>query len=145
MTGRYLLDTNVVSALSRPRAETAVRDWVRALPVDRLFLSEITVGEIAKGIAQHPDERRRAALLAWLDDELLPSFGERLLPVDLRIWRTWGRLAGAGGAKGRPVPILDGLIAATAIERDLIVATRNVRDFERLDVATVDPWRARAS
>jgi len=144
VTERYLLDTDVVSALAKPKRDVTARDWVRAVPMERLYLSDVTVGEIAKGIARVRDAARQAALLSWLDDELLPSFEDRVLPVDRRVWRRWGLLTGEAMARGRPVPVIDALIAATALERGLIVVTRNSRDFLRLGAPTVDPWSARA-
>jgi predicted nucleic acid-binding protein len=143
VTERYLLDTDVVSALAKRRPDAAVRDWVRAVPMDRLYLSEATIGEIAKGIARLQDAARQAALMSWLDDELLPGFEDRVLPVDRRVWRRWGLLTGEAMARGRPVPVLDALIAATALERGLSVVTRNTRDYLRLGAPTVDPWSAR--
>jgi predicted nucleic acid-binding protein len=135
----FLLDTNVVSEALRPRPDPQVLAWLQAHET-RLWLSVVTIGEIEAGILGAPDPRRAEALRSWLEETLIPQFTHRLLPIDLAVARRWGERTAAARANGTPVGAVDALIAATASEHGLAVATRNGRDFAHLDVAVVDPW-----
>jgi toxin FitB len=135
----FLLDTNVVSEALRPQPDARVLAWLRENEA-RAWLSVLTVGEIEAGIRGAPDLRRARELCAWLDDVLIPQFTHRLLPLDVAVARRWGERTAAARANGTPVGAVDALIAATAAQHGLAVATRNVRDFEHLAVEVVDPW-----
>ncbi len=139
MTG-FLLDTNVPSELTRPLPERRVELWLDAVDDERLFLSVVSLGEIFKGLAILPESKRRQGLQRWLDDTLRPWFHGRILPLTESIAERWGLLAGECHLKGRPLRVADGLIAATALDHGLIVATRNVRDFADLGVGVFNPW-----
>lgn len=139
----YLLDTNVPSEFSRDRPEPRVVQWLKAQPVTTLFLSAITIGEIRKGLVVMPQGRRRTDLEMWFHGELLVWFGNRILPVTHAVAERWGELEGQCQLKGKPLNTGDGLIAATAIELDLTVVTRNVKDFSGLGVAIMNPWDIR--
>jgi len=130
----YLVDTNVVSEARRGTRQAV--DWLRAVRADSLYLSVITLGEIAKGIAlkERQDRAAAAPLTAWLKG-LRRNFASRILPVSDAIALEWGRIAAE-----RPRGDADGLIAATAIMHDLILITRNVGDFEDTRVSLVNPW-----
>jgi toxin FitB len=132
----YLLDTNVLSE-ARRRSPEAVA-WLRAVDPASLFLSVITIGEIAKGIAQRArtDPVAAATLEAWLA-ALGTSYAERILAIDPAVAVTWGRLMAQ-----RTRPAVDALIAATARVHNLVVVTRNVADFADCGVDVVDPWAA---
>ncbi|HVZ87359.1 MAG TPA: type II toxin-antitoxin system VapC family toxin [Polyangia bacterium] len=139
MTG-FLLDTNVPSELTRPQADARVEEWLDAVDDEQLFLSVVALGEIVKGLTILPASKRRRELQQWIDTTLLPWFDGRILPVTESIAERWGILAGECHLKGRGLSMADGLIAATALEHDLTVATRNVRDFADLGVHVFDPW-----
>lgn len=100
----------------------------------------ISLGEIFKGIACLPPSKRRSGLQEWVENTLKPWFEDRILPVTEPIAERWGRLAGECKLKGRPLKVGDGLIAVTAIEHDLVVVTRNVKDFAGLGVQLFNPW-----
>lgn len=136
----YLLDTNVPSEFSRDRPEPRVVRWLKAQPVTTLFLSAITIGEIRKGLVVMPQGRRRADLETWFHTDLLVWFRNRILPVTHAIADRWGELDGHSQLKGTPLNTGDGLIAATAIEHDLTVVTRNVKDFAGLGLTIFNPW-----
>ncbi len=104
-----------------------------------MHLSALTIGEIQAGISQLPDSNRRKALQDWLDTDLKSRFGERILPIDADAASVWGRMYGESRASGRPVPVIDGLLAATAKRFELTVVTRNIRHFEEV-VDVVNPW-----
>ena len=132
----YLLDTNVLSE-ARRRSPQAVA-WVRAVDPVSLFVSVITIGEIAKGIAQRArtDPVAAATLENWLAT-LRTSYAERILPIDQAVAVAGGRLMSE-----RTRPVVDALIAATARVRNLTLVTRNVADFADCGVDVVDPWAA---
>ena len=131
----YLLDTNVVSELRRPRPDKAVLDWIAGVAPDHLFISAVTIGEIQAGIeiTREQDEAKAEELEAWLD-RVLASYGA--LPMDGPAFRVSARLM-----HGRSDAVTeDAMIAATAIIRGLTVVTKNVRDFEQLEVELQNPF-----
>jgi predicted nucleic acid-binding protein len=135
----YLVDTNVISELRKPRPNPTVLEWMDARSDNPLFISVITVGEIANGIAKRrrvKDGRHVAdALQAWLEG-LLSTYADRIIPVDVSIAASWGRLCDA-----HPQSATDMLLAATALDRGLTVATRNVEHFQIANVPVVNPFR----
>jgi predicted nucleic acid-binding protein len=134
----YLIDTNVLSELRRKRPEPSVVAWFAERPRQALFLSVLTLGEIRKGIERMSDAVRQQALLDWLEVELPQYFRGRVLSVDAITADRWGRLLGSAA---RPLPAVDSLLAATALQHDLTVVTRNTADFEGLGVRLVNPWQ----
>jgi predicted nucleic acid-binding protein len=141
MTG-FLLDTNVLSELTRPKSEPQVENWLNTADDERLFLSVISLGEIFKGLTILPESKRRQYLRQWVEETMRPWFDGRMLPVSERIAERWGILAGECQLKGRGLSVADGLIAATALEHDLTLVTRNVRDFAYLGIDILNPWPA---
>lgn len=133
----YLLDTNVVSELRRPRPHGAVLGWIAKIPADRLFLSAVTIGEIQAGIeiTREHDASKAQALEDWLD-RVVASYG--VLPMDAAAFREWARLK----HRKSNTLIEDAMIAATAIVHDLVVVTRNVRDFEGFGTPTLNPFES---
>lgn len=136
----FLLDTNIPSELTHPFPQPSVVRWLEDADDERLYFSVISIGEILKGIATLPESKRRKQLQQWLDRTLRPWFAGRILPVREPVAERWGVLAGERKLKGRPLKVEDGLIAATALEHDLTIVTRNVKDFEGLGAAVFNPW-----
>ena len=136
----YLLDTCVLSEARKPSAHAGLRGWLRQVAEERLFISTLTLGEIRKGIARLNDEERAWALQIWLEQDLVARFRGRILPVDEEVAIEWGRLSGFGEAQGRPVPVVDALLAATAICHHLTLVTRNEQDFAPFPVTVFNPW-----
>src|SRR5262245_37166072 len=117
----FLLDTNVVSELIRPRPERRVIEWMEAADETLLHLSVLTLGEIRKGLALLAQGRRRTRLETWLEIDLQARFGTRVLDIDAAVADRWGLLSAAARHRGVPIPIVDGLLAATAIQHNLTV------------------------
>lgn len=134
-----LLDTCVLSEVARPRPDAHVLRWFDAAPGTDLYVSVLTLGEIANGCARLADGARRRRLETWLVG-LKRDFGSRVLPIDTDIAEPWGRLAAAAQKRGRTLGTVDGLIAATALRHGLAVATRNVGDFATTGVDVINPW-----
>ena len=122
--------------------DSRVRDWVAAQDNSSLYLSVVSVGELRWGFTAMPLSKRRTQLEQWFEQDLLPLFGDRILPVTQSIGDRWGVLGGKCQVKGTPLNTADGLIAATALEHGLIVVTRNVKDFVGLGATLFDPWTA---
>ena len=133
----YLIDTNVLSELRRKQPDPNVVAWMQARPRPSLYLSVLTLGEIRKGLERVDDVKRKQALLDWLDVELPRYFVGRLLDIDASTADRWGRLMAQAG---RPLPAIDGLLAATALQHDLTLVTRNSKDFVHLGVRLINPW-----
>ena len=132
----YLLDTNVVSETRRSRPNSGVIDFLAAADRDSLYLSVLTIGELHKGVeARRRSDPAAANMLAEWVRSLELDFADRVLPVDAAAGRRWGLLSAA-----RTCPVIDTLIAATALEKGLILVTRNERDVQLTGVALVNPW-----
>ena len=139
----WLLDTCVVSELVRPRPKASVIAWIQQCDEDELFLSVITIGELEKGIAKLPDSAKRTRLENWVRRDLRDRFVGRLLAIDAGVAARWGAMTGASEARGRPLPVIDGLIAATGEHHNLTVVTRNTEDLERCGARCFNPWLAK--
>lgn len=133
---KYLADANVLSEATRPDPEARVLTWIERHESD-LYLSAVTMGELRRGVALYPQSRKRALLTKWLQ-EVLENFEDRIVAVDHEVALAWGNYHAAQQLKGRRLPTLDSLVAATALVYGMTVATRNVRDFP--DVAVTNPW-----
>lgn len=136
----FLLDTNVISELVKAKPEPRVTQWIETTDETLLYLSVLTLGEIRKGISSLPDAKRRTLLDTWLDRDLALRFSGRILPIDHPVADRWGRLAGKAAASGTTLPVIDGLLAATALHYDLTLVTRNTKHLEVTQTPFFDPW-----
>ena len=136
----YILDTNVVSELVAREADPKVINWIDSIDSESVFLSVITIGEIKKGIEKLPDSKRKKTLASWLEEDLLVRFRGRILPLDIPILLTWGRLVASLEKEGKPLPAIDSLLAATSARTGFTLVTRNTGDFEPAGIAVLDPW-----
>ena len=136
----FLIDTNVISELLRARIDPNVREWTHANDETLMFLSVLTLGEIRKGITKLSDPPKRGRLEAWLQHDLQIRFAGRILPIDADIADRWGRISGVAAARGTPLPVVDGLLAATALEHDLVFVTRDASGVEGSGVTVLNPW-----
>jgi predicted nucleic acid-binding protein len=136
----YLVDTNIPSELTRQQPDTRVADFIRKAGKENLFLSVMTIGEICKGIDLLPVSQKRTALEGWLDIEVRAWFAGRILPITEAIAEHWGHLAAATKKQGITLAVVDGVIAATAMEHDLTLVTRNTKDYAGLSISILSPW-----
>lgn len=138
----YLLDTNCISEAVRLRPDPRVMSWLETVDEGLLYLSVLTLGEIRKGVAALPQGRRRTSLETWLSVELQARFSNRILAIDAAVADRWGSLAAAAKSKGKGLSIIDGLLAATAIQHNLTIVSRNSADFAHAQVSLLDPWKS---
>ena len=140
---RYLLDTNIISNVTKPTPSAALLAWMAEQADSELFISALTVGEIRRGLLEKPKGKKRAVLEAWFAGPDGPQalFAGRVLPFDEKAGLIWARLMADGAAKGRPRSALDMIIAAVAEANGCLVVTDNEKDFTGLKF--VNPLRGR--
>ena len=137
---KWLVDTVTISETTRPRPNAAVLRWFEGHEEWSWYVSVLTIGELHKGILRLAEGPRRTKLQQWLDVDLRKRCAGRILPVDVEIAETWGRLCAQAERLGRTLPAVDSLLAATALQHGLIVVTRNVEDFAAAGVTVENPW-----
>ncbi len=138
----YLLDTNCVSELVRPKPDPRVVEWVDCTDEGLLYLSVLTLGEIRKGVAALPYGKRRTLLEMWLQMDLQTRFAGRIVPIDSAIADRWGSITALATQNGSALPVIDGLLAATALHHNLIIVSRNSSHFQPSQVRVLNPWDA---
>ena len=141
MTG-WLLDTNVLSELRRPRPAQKVVAFVAAQPLESLHISAVTLAEIRFGIELLADAGRRAELNDWLAHKVRPMFAQRMLPVSEDVMFKWRLLVEEGRKSGHTFSQPDLIIAATAVEHGLTIVSRDTADYEKARVPVLNPWNA---
>ncbi|MDP1624141.1 MAG: type II toxin-antitoxin system VapC family toxin [bacterium] len=137
---KYLLDTCVITELVSKHPNPKVVDLVDSLGSDDVYLSVITIGEIAKGIEKLPKSKRKQELHSWLKEDLLVRFDGRITPLDTEILVEWGILIARLESTGITLPAIDSLVAATTLTDKLTLVTRNVDDFSGTGIEIVNPW-----
>lgn len=138
----WLLDTNVLSELRRPKPEPKVVAFVAAQPLDELYISVVTLAEVRFGIELANEPNRRAALNDWLTQKVRPMFDQRVLPITEDIMLQWRLLVEEGRKTGHTFSQPDLIIAATAIHYGFTVVTRDRSDYDQARVPVVNPWEA---
>lgn len=139
---RYLIDTNVFSEPAKPRPDRKVLRWAESQPREALAISTVSLGEIRKGLDLLAPGSRRAALERWFTLAVREEFRGRVLSVGKEIALAWGRLAAADQQHGRVLPVVDGLLLATASVHGLTIVTRNEGDFLDRGVPVLNPWHS---
>jgi toxin FitB len=137
----YLLDTNVLSEWRKPRPDAGVIKWLLGVYEDDLHISAASIAELAHGVERLPQGKRREELGRWLEQDVVGRFGERIIGIDQRIASLWGRVVATRGSVGAPISVMDAFIAATALERELTLVTRNEQDFKSIGLTLINPWR----
>ena len=137
---KYILDTNVISEAINKQPNPQVMNWLRGMDAQELYLSVVTVGEIKKGVEKLPESHRKQTIKNWFENDLLIKFDGQILTLDLSIILVWGKLVGELEQKGRKLPALDSLIAATAKYYNYTLVTRNEKDFAGIDITIFNPF-----
>lgn len=140
---KFLLDTCVISEVTKKKPNENVVSWLKAQDESSLYLSVLTFGEIQKGIEKSPNQIRRNTLELWFEDDLKKRFEGRILPFDLDVATRWGSVQGMAEMAGRPMPAIDGLIAVSGLFYNCIVVTRNTSDMEQSGAELFNPWNYR--
>lgn len=136
----FLLDTNCISELVRPRPEARVVEWIGAVDESILYLSVLTLGEIRKGVAGLPHGKRKTRIESWLDVDLHARFAGRIVPIDAAIANRWGLISAEAKRRGKVLPVIDGLLAATALHLNLTVVSRKASDVLNYQAQVLNPW-----
>lgn len=136
----YLLDTCVLSELLKRRPERSVTGWISSVPEINLFLSILTLGEIYKGIAKLYPGDKKEKLVEWVEHDLKTRFEGRIVNLNEEIVKTWGDITGEAERRGKKWPVLDSLLASTALANHMVFVTRNIHHVEELGVKVLDPW-----
>lgn len=140
----YLLDTCVLSEARKKQPNPGLAAWLDSVDELRLAISMLTLGEIQQGIAQLSDSKRKRELQSWLDQQLIARFEGRILPAELETALEWGLIvnkrAGQARQTGSPAPVIDAMLAATAITHNHVFVTRNTADFDRFNLKIINPW-----
>lgn len=139
---KYLLDTCVISELSKKRPNSKVIKWIRGQHEQDIYLSVLTLGELQKGITKIVDSRRKQELLEWLESDLPQRFDKRILLVTDAVARKWGEIQGVTEQQGQKMPVIDSLIASTGLTYNLEVATRNIDDMKASGAQLFNPWES---
>ncbi|MEJ7609426.1 MAG: type II toxin-antitoxin system VapC family toxin [Bryobacteraceae bacterium] len=138
----FLFDTNTVSELVSLKPNQQVLDWMESADENRLYLSAMTLGEIRQGVTSLSQSKKRTRLESWLEVDLQSRFVGRILAIDGAVADRWGWIMAQAQAKGMTLPVVDGLIAATALHHNLTAVTRNVSDFTVAGLSVINPWEA---
>lgn len=137
---KYILDTCVISELAKLAPNKKVISWVTQNDEEDFYLSALTFGELHKGISKLSSSKRKENLHRWVEYELKERFENRIIDIDLKVAKVWGEIQGKAELKGRPMPTIDSLIAATGAAHDLIVVTRNTSDMKQSGISLLNPW-----
>ncbi|MBI2333358.1 MAG: type II toxin-antitoxin system VapC family toxin [Chloroflexi bacterium] len=137
---KYLLDTSVISELISNRPNPDVVDFIDSLDQESIYLSAITVGEVAKAIQKLTNAQRKQKLEKWLRDDLLVRFKGNVIALDADIFMRWGELSARLEGIGVEHPAIDSLIAATVLTHQMVLVTINESDFENMEIEIVNPW-----
>jgi len=136
----YLLDTCLISELAKSEPDEKVVDWVLSENETSFYVSVLTFGELNKGIEKLPESKKKEELRIWIEDELKNRFQNRIIGIDMHVSILWGKIQCVAEKKGKPMPAIDSLIAATGIAHALTVVTRNITDMEQSGVKLLNPW-----
>lgn len=136
----FLLDTNIISELIRPRPDPAVVAWIAERVVSELFIASITIGELTRGAQKIGNTERGLKLQNWIAHEIMHQFNHRILAFDTKAARVWGSMMGDSDRRGATLPAADAQIAAIAHVNQLSIATRYTKDFERMLESVVNPF-----
>lgn len=137
---KYILDTCVVSELTKPKPERSLLKWIKQKDEIDFYLSVLTIGELHKGISRLEESKKKQLLIQWVESDLTKRFENRILPVTDSIAKKWGEIQGKAEQEGKKMPVIDSLIAATGLVHDFLIITRNTIGMEKSGVKLYNPW-----
>lgn len=137
----FLLDTCVLSEFKKPKPDAGLYAWLANVDASTTYISVFTLGELRYGIALLPNSAKRRELERWITSEVLLDFARRTLPFDAEVADRWGTLRTQAQSRGTPLPPVDGMLAATALQHNLTVVTRNELHFRSAFVCVLNPWK----
>ncbi len=137
---KYLLDTNIISEFISKQPNQKVLDFIKSLDEEDIYLSVITIGEIKFGIEKVKSETKKETLSNWLNSDLLERFKGRIVNIDTPIMLKWGEVNQYLQSIGKPMPIMDSLIASSCLAKNFVLITRNEKDFYSFDIEMVNPF-----
>lgn len=137
---KYLLDTNIVAEFIAKMPNAQVIDWLNGLDPSDVYLSVITIGELANGVASLLPSKRKGQLERWLTQDVMNQYEGRILEINSDVMLRWGEITAAAERVGKTMPAMDSLIAAIAIHNDCVIVTRNQQDFVESGVQIINPW-----
>ena len=138
---KYLLDTNIISEFISKTPNKKVIDYILTLNENDIYLSVITIGEIKAGVEKLANSQKKDKLLYWLENDLLVRFKNRIINIDIEVILQWATVNTQLKQMGKPLPLMDSLIGATTQAKDMILLTRNEKDFQNLDIQIVNPFK----
>jgi toxin FitB len=136
----FLLDTCILTEFARKKPEPKVIHWIDSVGHKLLYVSVITIGEIQRGVERLPDSDRKDDLLKWVCNGLVERLTDHILPLDTMTLTLWGSLTGWKDADGKPMGILESLIAASALRNNMTIVTHYIDVYHRTGVPVVNPW-----
>ena len=139
---RFLLDTCTISELVKPAPDPGVLKWFSQQDELALYLATVSLGELKRGIEKLAAGKRKTFLQNWLTENVIQRFGDRVLPLGSDVCLRWGEMQAQLEKQGKPMPAIDGMIAATALHHQLTVVTRNTKDVKASGVGLFNPWLA---
>ena len=137
----FLLDTCILSEFTKPQPNEGLLQWMVTFSENSFFISVLTVGELKKGIERLAQSKKKGILEKWLENELRPRFAERTIPINDAVALEWGKMLAENEKKGRTLPTVDSLIAASARTFGLVLVTRNENDFKEAGIQILNPFR----
>ncbi len=137
---KYLLDTCVISELIKPKPYQPVMDWILQTDEKSLYISVLTIGEVYKGIAKLSDSVKKDKLLQWVEEDLTYRFENRILDITPEVAKVWGIFQGHSEKQGMKMPVIDSLIAISALVNDFTVVTRNESDMKKSGATILNLW-----
>lgn len=137
---KFLLDTCAIAELTKPDPHPAVVQWFVEQEEPTLYLAAVSVGELKRGVVRLDDGKRKSYLRNWLAESVIKRFDERVLPANVDVCLRWGEMQAELEKQGKPMPTVDGLIAATALHHQLTIVTRNTRNMEASGATLINPW-----
>lgn len=138
---KYLLNTCLISELTKKTPNENVVDWLNSINMEDIYISVLTLGKILKGVSKLTDSKKKDRINSWFQTSVIEKFKNNIVNINDDIAIKWGLIEAESETAGQKIPVIDGLIAASALVHDLIVVTRNITDIEKSGCKILNPWQ----